>query len=90
MNSKPVYVLFNTAMLLLLNNFIQLNASPVIFPNSTSICSQISTDTSEGKLLYSHSEIFGTAAKLQDVEAFKYYCTNDLILSTINMEMVCM
>lgn len=88
MNSQPTYVLFNTAILLLLNSFIQLNASPVLLPNSASICSQVSFDPSEDNSLYSHSVIFGTPAKLQDVEAFKYYCTNDLILSTINMEMV--
>ena len=66
-----------------------MNACPIILSNSASICSQVSADPSEGNILYSHSEIFGTAATLQDVEAFKYYCTNDLILSTINIEMVC-
>lgn len=64
-------------MLLILNGSIQLNAVPVI-------CSQVASDPSEGNLLYSHSEIFGTAATLKDVESFKYYCTNQLILSTIN------
>ena len=32
----------------------------------------------EGNPLYSHSELFGANATLNDVEAFKYYCINDL------------
>ena len=77
-------------MLWLLNSFIQLNAIPVIIisPMTNSSCSQVSSDPSEGNSLYSHSDIFGTAATLKDVEAFNYYCTNDLILSTINKELV--
>ena len=37
----------------------------------------------EGNSLYYHSEVFVTTAKPKDVEAFKYYCTNDLIFSII-------
>ena len=73
-------------MLLILNRSLQLKAVPVIISNSN--CSQVPSDPSEGNSLYSHSEIFGTAAMLKDVEAFKYYCTNQLILSTINKELV--
>ena len=86
MNSPLIQVLFNTLMLLLLNSLIQLNANPVILPDSE--CSQVTSDSTKENSLYSHSEIFGTAATLKDVEAFKYYCTNDLIVSMINMEMV--
>ena len=76
-------------MLLLLNRSLQLNAVPVI-SISNSNCSQRASEPSEGNSLYSHSEIFGTAATLKDVETFKYYCTNQLILSTINKELVSM
>ena len=37
---------------------------------------------------YSHSIIFGDAATLKDVQAFKYYCTNNLITSLIEEENV--
>ena len=37
----------------------------------------------EGNSLYYHSEVFATTANPKHVEAFKYYCTNDLIFSTI-------
>ena len=37
----------------------------------------------EGNSLYYHSEVFAATAKPKDVEAFKYYCTNDLIFSKL-------
>ena len=83
-------LLCNFVMLLLLNSFIQLNAVPhiIISPEANSSCSQVAFNPSEDNSLYSHSQIFGTAATLKDTEAFKYYCTNDLILSTISRELV--
>ena len=81
-------------MLLLLDSFMLLNAesAPIIITHSNvtvnKYCFQESSDPIEGNLLYSHSKVFGTTATLNDVEAFKYYCTNRLIVSTINTEMV--
>ena len=55
---------------------------------TTDNCFQVSSNLTEGNSLYSHSEVFGSAATLKDVEAFKYFCTINLVLSTINEEMV--
>ena len=91
MKSPPVTVLCNLMVLLLLNCFIQMNAAYVIriSPiNGIAYCDGFIAKPTEGNLLYSHTQIFGNAATHRDVEAFKYYCTNDLISSIINQEMV--
>ena len=51
---------------------------------------EVSSYPTEGNSLYSHSEIFGNTATPTDVEAFKYFCTVNLTLSTIPIEVVCM
>ena len=51
---------------------------------------EVSSYPTAGNSLYSHSEIFGKTATPTDVEAFKYFCTVNLTLSTIQNEMVCM
>ena len=81
MNSRSAYVLFNTVILLLLNQLIQPKAL------SISSCSLETTSPIEGKAL---SEIFGglTFTKLKDVEALKYFCINAVISSTISSEVV--
>ena len=91
MNSETeiVNMLFNVMLLLLFISSIRLNANPVIISSKdNNSCFEVTS--TKGNSLYYHSEIFGTSATvtLRDVEAFKYYCTNDLILSTIIMQMV--
>ena len=51
-------------------------------------CDSVVADPTEGNPLYSHSELFGAAATPKDVEAFKYYCINDLMVSMISDELV--
>lgn len=73
-------------------NFLK-NFMLMVFLNSSSLLvnSQLNTNIggctqvhpTEGNSLYYHSEVFAATARPKDVEAFKYYCTNDLIFSTI-------
>ena len=51
-------------------------------------CFQVVSYPTEGNPLYSHSEIFGNTATLTDIETFKYFCTVNLMLSTIQNEVV--
>ena len=94
MNYQLATILCNFAMLLQLDSFILLNAEPaptIITPSNITVnnnCSKEISNLTEGNSLYSHSKIFGTNATLNDVETFKYYCTNELIVSTIITEMV--
>ena len=70
---------------------VMLAPSKIIISGSvtaTDDCFQVTSDPTDGNSLYSHSKIFGSAATLIDVEAFKYFCTINLVLSTINEEMV--
>ena len=71
-------------MLLFLNSFTMVNAEIDMISN----CSEITSQPTKGNSLYSHSEIFGSAATLKDAEAFKFYCTYCLIRSTIKEKMV--
>ena len=58
---------------------------PVIINNGG--CTQVFP--TKGNSLYSHSEIFGAAIKPKDIDAFKYYCTNNLIsFSLKDLELV--
>ena len=59
------------------------NSQPII---NIGGCTQVSP--TEGNSLYYHSEVFGSSTRLKDVEAFKYYCINDLIFS-IMKDQVC-
>ena len=79
---------FNFVALLSLNIFIQLNAAPTAVMDYEK-CFKVVSHPTEGNLLYSHSEIFGKTATPTDVEAFKYFCTVNLTLSTIQNKMVC-
>ena len=51
-------------------------------------CGSVIADPTEGNPLYSHSELFGDTATPKDVEAFKYYCINDLMVSIISDQLV--
>ena len=88
MNSQSATMFFNFVALLLLNIFIQLNAAPTAVMDYEK-CFQVASHPIEGNQLYSHSEIFGKTATPTDVEAFKYFCTVNLTLSTIQNKMVC-
>ena len=63
------------------------NAAPVVDNCNTpalSECASVVADPTEGNPLYSHSELFGVTATPKDVEAFKYHCINDLMVSIIH------
>jgi len=73
------------ALLMTLDNT---NAAPVIdncnIPSlELSECRSVVADPTEGNPLYSHSELFGATATPKDVEAFKYYCINNLMVTVI-------
>ena len=51
-------------------------------------CASVVDDPTEGNPLYSHFELLGATATPIDVEAFKYYCINDLIVSIIREKLV--
>ena len=70
------------ALLISLDNTILVNALEL------SECDSAVADPTEGNPLYSHSELFGATATPKDVEAFKYYCINDLMVSVISDELV--
>ena len=92
MKYQLVTILCNFVMLLLLKSFtLHAAPTPTTIPSNITInnCSRENYDPTEGNLLYSLSELFNnTTATLKDVEAFKYYCINHLIVSTIKTEMV--
>ena len=74
--------------LLLLDNILFVNAASATanckLPSlELSECASVVADPTEGNPLYSHSELFGANATPKDVESFKYYCSNDLIVSII-------
>ena len=46
-------------------------------------CASVVADPTEGNPLYSHSELFGATTTPKDVEAFEYYCINNLTVSII-------
>ena len=73
------------ALFISLDHIILVNAAPVL-PD----CGRVKTDynATGGNPLYSHSELFGAAATPTDVEAFKYYCINDLIATIIPEDVV--
>ena len=79
------------ALLISLDNTILVNAAPVVDNCNVpalSECASIVADPTEGNPLYSHSELFAATAKPKDVEAFKYYCINDLMVSVISEQLV--
>ena len=68
------------------DNFRFVNAAPVAAncnAPALSECVSVVSDPTEGNPLYSHSELFGATATPKDVEGFKYYCINDLMVSII-------
>ena len=67
------------------------NAAPVVDncnAPALSECASVVADPTEGNPLYSHSELFGATATPKDVEAFKYYCINGLMVSLIHKAIV--
>ena len=73
-------------MLMILDIAILVNSKKVIIISNQpglSGCAPASKN-SEGKSLYSHSEVFAGTAKPKNVEVFKYHCTINLTLSTVN------
>ena len=80
-------------LMISLDNTILVNAAPVVANcNDPSLelseCASVVADPTEDNPLYSHSELFGAAATPKDVEAFKYYCINDLMVSIISEQIV--
>jgi len=92
MKYQLVTILCNFVMLVLLKSFtLHAAPTPTTIPSNVTVnnCSQENYDPTEGNSLYSLSKLFNnTIATLKDVEAFKYYCINHLIVSTIKTEMV--
>ena len=79
------------ALLISLDNTILVNAAPVVDNCNVpalSECASVVADPTEGNPLYSHSELFAATATPKDVEAFKYYCINDLMVSVISEQLV--
>jgi len=81
-----------SALLITLDNS---NAAPVIDNFDCNIaslelseCASVVANPTEGNPLYSHSELFGATATPKDVEAFKYYCINDLMTTIIHEQLV--
>ena len=78
-------------LLIFLDNTILVNGAPVVDNCGTPVLSDCVSDVAdptEGNPLYSHSELFGATATPKDVEGFKYYCINDLMVSIIREELV--
>ena len=71
---------FNNLLLMMLLSTSSVLVNSQLNPNIGG-CTQVLP--TEGNSLYYYSEVFETTARPKDVEAFKYYCTNDLIFSTI-------
>ena len=80
-------------LMISLDNTIFVNAVPVVASCNVpspelSECASVAADPTEGNPLYSHSELFGVTATPKDVEAFKYYCINDLMVFVISDQLV--
>ena len=78
MNCNSTRFLNSFMLMMLLGTSLLVNSQPNI---NIGGCTQVLQ--TEGNSLYYHSEVFETTARPKDVEAFKYYCTNDLIISTV-------
>ena len=72
-------------LLLILDISILVNCDQVIINNISSPEYNIT----EGNSLYSHTKIFAVTAILKNVEIFKYHCTINLTLSTVNDMVSC-
>ena len=86
-----ITVLCCLALLTSLDYTILVNAAPVVDNCGTpalSECASAVADPTEGNPLFFHYELFGATATPSDVEGFKYYCINDLMVSIISEELI--
>lgn len=67
-------------LLLILGISMLVNSEQVIVNNNGSS----DYNTTEDNSLYSYSKVFTVTAILKNVEVFKYHCTINLTLSTVN------
>ena len=79
MNCNSASFLNNIMLMLLSTSGLLVNSQ--LNTNGGIKCTQVFP--TEGNSIYHHSEVFATTANPKHVEAFKYYCTNGLIFSTI-------
>ena len=69
--------------LILVFNAVTINPCPEKGVVNLQECRRVIANPTEGNPLYSHSELFGDTATPKDVEAFKFYCTINLMMSLI-------
>ena len=86
---KFIINLLHSVMFLLILNISVLvglvNSEQAIVNNNSSSDYNITEDN----LLYSYSKVFTVTAILKNVEIFKYHCTINLTLSTVNEMVSC-
>jgi len=65
-----------------MSNLMLVNCIQIIIGPNLSGCTQVFLTNNNS--LYSHSEVFADTAKPSNVEIFKYHCTINLTLSTMD------